>query len=72
MRTSYIRTYTHTHTHSFFRLHRATVFSWIMDMMHALEFLHNRDPVIMHRDLKAGAKITQIVSQSLCKCETKV
>lgn len=25
-----------------------------MDIFHALEFLHNRDPLIMHRDIKPG------------------
>jgi serine/threonine protein kinase len=64
----------------YFGLHRATIYSWILDMMHALEFLHNRDPVIMHRDLKAGTKIPQIMSiqlycpstvmESLCMCKT--
>mmetsp|Transcript_605 Transcript_605/g.1424 ORF Transcript_605/g.1424 Transcript_605/m.1424 type:complete len:128 (+) Transcript_605:1-384(+) len=33
---------------------RSVQYAWIMDMMRALEFLHNRDPVIIHRDMKPG------------------
>mmetsp|Transcript_4574 Transcript_4574/g.11109 ORF Transcript_4574/g.11109 Transcript_4574/m.11109 type:complete len:319 (-) Transcript_4574:130-1086(-) len=35
-------------------LSKPVIYGWIQDMMRALEFLHNRDPVIMHRDLKPG------------------
>lgn len=33
---------------------RSVTYSWITDMMRGLEFLHNRDPVIIHRDMKPG------------------
>jgi len=37
-----------------YRPPRSVVYAWIMDMMRALEFLHNRDPIIIHRDMKPG------------------
>mmetsp|Transcript_33605 Transcript_33605/g.65571 ORF Transcript_33605/g.65571 Transcript_33605/m.65571 type:complete len:316 (+) Transcript_33605:247-1194(+) len=35
-------------------LKRGTILAWSQDLFRALEFLHNRDPIIMHRDLKPG------------------
>mmetsp|Transcript_12092 Transcript_12092/g.18971 ORF Transcript_12092/g.18971 Transcript_12092/m.18971 type:complete len:330 (+) Transcript_12092:425-1414(+) len=33
---------------------RSAVYTWCMDMLRALDFLHNRDPIIIHRDMKPG------------------
>jgi len=35
-------------------LPKAVTYAWAQDIFRALEFLHNRDPVIMHRDMKPG------------------
>jgi len=35
-------------------LSKSVIYAWTQDIFRALEFLHNRDPVIMHRDLKPG------------------
>jgi len=36
------------------KLKERTIYTWIMHLMRATEHLHNRDLVIMHRDLKPG------------------
>eukprot|EP00286_Rhodomonas_abbreviata_P021859 CAMPEP_0181306314 /NCGR_PEP_ID=MMETSP1101-20121128/10229_1 /TAXON_ID=46948 /ORGANISM="Rhodomonas abbreviata, Strain Caron Lab Isolate" /LENGTH=336 /DNA_ID=CAMNT_0023412353 /DNA_START=84 /DNA_END=1091 /DNA_ORIENTATION=- len=42
------------HSGFVFKPPRAMAYGWIMDMLRALDFLHNRDPVIIHRDMKPG------------------
>ena len=32
-------------------LERRTVYGWTLDLLRALDFLHNRNPIIIHRDL---------------------
>jgi serine/threonine protein kinase len=33
--------------------------SWSLDIVRALDHLHNRNPIIMHRDLKPGESALQ-------------
>ena len=35
-----------------FNLGRPTVYNWSLDVLSALDFLHNQNPIIMHRDVK--------------------
>ncbi|EKX48893.1 hypothetical protein GUITHDRAFT_136527 [Guillardia theta CCMP2712] len=37
-----------------YKLPRNTIIGWILDMMRGLNFLHDRDPIIIHRDMKPG------------------
>jgi serine/threonine protein kinase len=34
------------------QLERSTVYKWSLDILRALDFLHDRDPIIIHRDVK--------------------
>jgi len=34
------------------RMGRKTIFSWSLDILKALDYLHSRDPIILHRDVK--------------------
>jgi len=36
------------------KLQRPTIYKWSTDIWNSLDFLHNRDPCIMHRDVKPG------------------
>ena len=35
-----------------FDLGRARALAWILDLLRALEHLHDRDPILIHRDVK--------------------
>ena len=35
-----------------FNLGKPTVYNWSLDILSALDFLHNQNPIIMHRDVK--------------------
>ena len=35
-----------------FDLGRARVHAWLLDILRALEHLHDRDPILIHRDVK--------------------
>ena len=35
--------------------------SWSLDIVRALDHLHNRNPIIMHRDLKPGSPCSEAV-----------
>ena len=34
------------------RLEKRTIYGWSLDLLRALDFLHNRNPIIIHRDMK--------------------
>jgi serine/threonine protein kinase len=40
---------------------RSALHSWSLDIVRALDHLHNRNPIIMHRDLKPGELYSQII-----------
>ncbi len=54
---------------SHFCLKRPTIYSWIMDLMRAMEHLHSRDPVIMHRDVKPANCVLSPNLQTLKLCD---
>ncbi len=50
-------------------LKRPTMYTWIMDLMRAVEHLHSRDPVIIHRDVKPGNCVLSPNYQTLKLCD---
>mmetsp|Transcript_14666 Transcript_14666/g.33864 ORF Transcript_14666/g.33864 Transcript_14666/m.33864 type:complete len:335 (-) Transcript_14666:293-1297(-) len=42
-------------TQKYVKLERNTVYGWTLDIVRALDFLHNRNPIIIHRNLKPAS-----------------